>query len=150
VFGYDSGRHLKLADELAAQGYTVIVPDVFRGKAPARKLLGSQKLGHLRLLYSLFLWRWDGSLREDADEAVRIAAGGDDSGAEEGGSTEGGKNTPGQEKRSVAVLGFCFGGWVVGKLCGDAEEAINRLFCPSHEKFHDFVLRGLRNISEAP
>ena len=30
------------------------------------------------------------------------------------------------------------------------EEAINRLFCPSQEKFHTFVLRGLRNISEAP
>jgi hypothetical protein len=30
------------------------------------------------------------------------------------------------------------------------QEAINRLFCPSQEKFHTFVLRGLRNISEAP
>ena len=31
-----------------------------------------------------------------------------------------------------------------------AEEAINTSFCPSQEKFHTFVLRGLRNISEAP
>ena len=31
-----------------------------------------------------------------------------------------------------------------------AEEAINTPFCPSQEIFHTFVLRGLRNISEAP
>ena len=30
------------------------------------------------------------------------------------------------------------------------EEAINRLFCPLQEKFDAFVLRRLRNISEAP
>jgi hypothetical protein len=30
------------------------------------------------------------------------------------------------------------------------EEAINTPFCPLQEKFHAFVLRGLRNISEAP
>jgi hypothetical protein len=30
------------------------------------------------------------------------------------------------------------------------EEAINTAFCPLQEKFHTFVLRGLRNISEAP
>ena len=30
------------------------------------------------------------------------------------------------------------------------EEAINTPFCPLQEKFHTFVLRGLRNISEAP
>jgi hypothetical protein len=30
------------------------------------------------------------------------------------------------------------------------EEAINTPFCPVHEKFHTFVLRGLKNISEAP
>ena len=29
-------------------------------------------------------------------------------------------------------------------------EAINTLFCPSQEKLHAFVLRGLRNISKAP
>jgi hypothetical protein len=34
--------------------------------------------------------------------------------------------------------------------CWLDEEAINRLFCPLQEKFHTFVLRGLRNISEAP
>ena len=31
-----------------------------------------------------------------------------------------------------------------------AEEVINTPFCPLQEKFHTFVLRGLRNISEAP
>jgi hypothetical protein len=31
-----------------------------------------------------------------------------------------------------------------------AQEAINTPFCPLQEKFHTFVLRGLRNISEAP
>jgi hypothetical protein len=31
-----------------------------------------------------------------------------------------------------------------------AEGAINTPFCPLQEKFHTFVLRGLRNISEAP
>ena len=31
-----------------------------------------------------------------------------------------------------------------------AEEARNIQFCPLQEKFHTFVLRGLRNISEAP
>ena len=30
------------------------------------------------------------------------------------------------------------------------EEAIKRLFCPLLEKFHTSVLRGLRNICEAP
>ena len=30
------------------------------------------------------------------------------------------------------------------------EEAMNAPFCPLQEKFHIFVLRGLRNISEAP
>ena len=30
------------------------------------------------------------------------------------------------------------------------EEAINTQFCSSTEKFHTVVLRGLRNISEAP
>jgi hypothetical protein len=30
------------------------------------------------------------------------------------------------------------------------EEARNTLFFPSQEKFHTFVFRGLRNISEAP
>ena len=30
------------------------------------------------------------------------------------------------------------------------EEAINTSFCPLQEKSHTFVLRGLRNISEAP
>jgi hypothetical protein len=30
------------------------------------------------------------------------------------------------------------------------EEARNTPLCPSQEKFHTFVLRGLRNISEAP
>ena len=30
------------------------------------------------------------------------------------------------------------------------EEAINTPFCPLQEKFNTFVLRGLRNISEAP
>ena len=34
------------------------------------------------------------------------------------------------------------GGW--------AEEAINTPFCTLQEIFHTFVLRGLRNISEAP
>jgi hypothetical protein len=33
---------------------------------------------------------------------------------------------------------------------GFGEEAINTPFCPLQEKFHPFVLRGLRNISEAP
>ena len=33
---------------------------------------------------------------------------------------------------------------------GEAEEAINTPFCPLREKTHTFVLRGLRNISEAP
>jgi hypothetical protein len=32
----------------------------------------------------------------------------------------------------------------------EAEEAINCPFCPLQEKFHTFVLRGLRNIPEAP
>ena len=39
------------------------------------------------------------------------------------------------------------------KLAGEActnEEAINTPFCPLQEKFHTFVSRGLRNISEAP
>ena len=31
-----------------------------------------------------------------------------------------------------------------------AEEARNTPFCPSQEKFHTVVLRGVRNISEAP
>jgi hypothetical protein len=30
------------------------------------------------------------------------------------------------------------------------EEAINTTFCPLQEKFHTFVLRGLRNIYAAP
>jgi hypothetical protein len=30
------------------------------------------------------------------------------------------------------------------------EEVINTPFCPLQKKFHTFVLRGLRNISEAP
>ena len=30
------------------------------------------------------------------------------------------------------------------------EEAINTPFCPLQETFHTLVLRGLRNISEAP
>jgi hypothetical protein len=30
------------------------------------------------------------------------------------------------------------------------EEPINTPFCPLQEKFRTFVLRGLRNISEAP
>ena len=30
------------------------------------------------------------------------------------------------------------------------EEVRNTPFCPLQEKFHTFVLRGLRNISEAP
>jgi succinyl-CoA synthetase beta subunit len=30
------------------------------------------------------------------------------------------------------------------------EEGINTKFCPLQEKFHPFVLRRLRNISEAP
>ena len=37
--------------------------------------------------------------------------------------------------------------------CADVDpdqEVINTLFCPSQEKFHTFVLRGVRNISEAP
>ena len=34
---------------------------------------------------------------------------------------------------------------------GNAEEARNTPFCPSQEKFHAVVvLRGLRNISDAP
>ena len=32
----------------------------------------------------------------------------------------------------------------------DDEEAINTSFCPLQERCHTFVLRGLRNISEAP
>ena len=30
------------------------------------------------------------------------------------------------------------------------QEVINTLSCPSQEKFHTFVLRGVRSISEAP
>ena len=42
-------------------------------------------------------------------------------------------------------------GLVNGAQSDDAtEEAMNRLFCPSQEKFHTFVSRGPRNISEAP
>ena len=33
---------------------------------------------------------------------------------------------------------------------GGGKEAINTPFRPLQEKFHTFVLRGLRNISEAP
>ena len=37
------------------------------------------------------------------------------------------------------------------KSCFTNEEANNSPFCPSlREKFHTFVLRALRNISEAP
>ena len=36
------------------------------------------------------------------------------------------------------------------KLLANAEEAINTSFCPLEEKSHTFVLRGLRDISEAP
>jgi beta-galactosidase GanA len=35
-------------------------------------------------------------------------------------------------------------------VCGEIKEAINTPFCPSQEKFHTDVLRGFRNISEAP
>ena len=91
------------------------------GKIPFIKEHLEEKRRTIRFIrghhYSLFLWRWAGPLREDADEAVRIAEAGD-SGAERG-KTEEGEDSPGQEKRSVAVIGFCFGGWVVGKLCGD-------------------------------
>ena len=33
---------------------------------------------------------------------------------------------------------------------GVVEEAVNAPFCRLQEKFHTFVSRGLRNISEAP
>ena len=47
----------------------------------------------------------------------------------------------------AAAAGSAAGGAAAS---GEAEEAINTPFCPLQEKFHTFVLRVLRNISEAP
>ena len=43
-----------------------------------------------------------------------------------------------------------FGAWKQEHFVILATEAKNTLFCPSQEKFHTVVSRGLRNISEAP
>jgi hypothetical protein len=48
----------------------------------------------------------------------------------------------------VANTAFAEFGVASGK--STAEEVINTSFCPLQEKFHTFVLLGLRNISEAP
>ena len=39
---------------------------------------------------------------------------------------------------------------MLGSCCMFPEEATNTPFCALQEKFHTFVLRGLRNISEPP
>jgi hypothetical protein len=54
---------------------------------------------------------------------------------------------------SLSAVCFCVSSVILKSSTwpdGQSKEAINTPFCPLQEKFHTFVLRGLRNISEAP
>ena len=55
-------------------------------------------------------------------------------------------------KRAAAAAGLGDGDEAPKKKRKGAltQEVINTPFCPYQEKFHTFVLRGVRNISEAP
>ena len=72
--------------------------------------------------------------------------GGDESAADEGAGQ--GKERRGEGAEQGAIVSRdseAF--WACWRDCLNNEEAINTLFCPFQEKFHTFVLRGLRNIS---
>ena len=68
-------------------------------------------------------------------------------------------NDPGGEEKlseedlklfSNLVLVHTFVGSVLHESSFIVQEAINTVFCPSQGKFHTFVLRGVRNISDTP
>uniref|UniRef100_A0A0G4I3T4 Dienelactone hydrolase domain-containing protein n=1 Tax=Chromera velia CCMP2878 TaxID=1169474 RepID=A0A0G4I3T4_9ALVE len=99
VFGYDSGRHFGIADQLADEGYYVVMPDLFEGDRLTFADLGTPRLGEFIMKFKPNVWQ------PLADKIyAHLAAKG---------------------AQKIGAIGFCWGCWAIfhessrGKLaCG--------------------------------
>ena len=145
VFGWQSGRHRAVCDDLARRGrgrWKVVMPDLFRGDPPAvlpdgwcgvfRRLprMAREVLQAPRMLWHLRR-TWTEARVVDAEvfsrllphlrECAEAERGGQGEGTDAGGF-------PGlygyDDSLRLACMGFCFGGWVVAKSCCREEEGV--------------------------
>jgi len=100
IGGPMNGRHVEVCDQFAAAGYTVVMPDLFKGSMPAGMppwykvpLLLPAAVKNLRR-------RWKGEVEEDISTVLEHLT-----------------TDLGIEK--VGTIGFCYGAWVVFKTCSN-------------------------------
>eukprot|EP00927_Polykrikos_kofoidii_P078447 TRINITY_DN75269_c0_g1_i1.p1 TRINITY_DN75269_c0_g1~~TRINITY_DN75269_c0_g1_i1.p1 ORF type:complete len:364 (+),score=45.35 TRINITY_DN75269_c0_g1_i1:47-1093(+) len=146
VFGMHSGRHREICDQLGDgldsgnEEIQIVMPDMFRGNPIAGRGLDTSLSDDERSKHwfrpgdwvvctlARMIWRiamnypWmtsngSGALRDDILEVVEEVV--SKSAVSTASSSCAGKSAV--KEVDVACLGFCFGGWVVAKFCGDME-----------------------------
>ena len=99
IFGIESGRTTSICDQLADAGYFVVCPDVFRGDQWVNPVVDPELLGPW-----LKTFPYEPVIRKEIyDITVPFI-------------TSKGIST-------IGLWGFCFGSWVIFKLCSDEKIA---------------------------
>ena len=104
IFGFTAGRTRQICDELAAQGFTVLLPDFFRGGGGNPDVWVPFAVPSM--IRSIKATRWE-QVAVDLEAVVSR-------GAELGGASA----AAGSDSAvSVGFVGFCWGGWVAARAC---------------------------------
>lgn len=135
VFGWKSGRHRIICDDLAEAGFHVFMPDYFHGspaayvpEGPFKILTYLPEMARVAMQAPLMVYKIrsrfsaakvvDRDILGDMLPTIRQQLG---------------------EDIKLACFGFCFGGWVIGKACASGEFACG-VSC--HPSFQPEVLFG--------
>ena len=129
VFGWESGRHRIICDELADSGFHVFMPDYFHGspaayvpKGPFKMFTFLPEMARVALQAPLMIYKIRSrfsaanvvqrDIVEDMLPTIKEQLGND---------------------VKLACFGFCFGGWVIGKACATGEFACGVSCHPSFQ-----------------
>ena len=105
IFGFTAGRTRQICDELAAQGYTVLLPDFFRGGGGNADVWIPFAVPSM--IRTIKRTKWS---QVSLDLEVVVARG-----VELGGASAAAARRDGAV--SVGFIGFCWGGWVAARAC---------------------------------
>eukprot|EP00434_Breviolum_minutum_P022658 symbB.v1.2.019995.t1/scaffold1657.1/size107422/4 len=120
IFGIHTGRHKEICDSIAEEGFLVILPDFFRG-SPRQSSGGFfDALQQAASLWTPLNTSWS-SVENDLAQAVLPYL------EEQGCSVE-----------RCALLGFCWGAWLVCHACGSFNFCCGAM---AHPSVHNLVLR---------
>eukprot|EP01129_Flabellula_baltica_P003123 TRINITY_DN12967_c0_g1_i1.p1 TRINITY_DN12967_c0_g1~~TRINITY_DN12967_c0_g1_i1.p1 ORF type:complete len:251 (+),score=49.95 TRINITY_DN12967_c0_g1_i1:44-796(+) len=104
IFGFESSRHRAIADHFAEQGYFAIVPDMFRGDPIVNY---PEDFPNWAPKFT-----WEGFQQDFQNVVIPYLSG--------------------VGVQSAGLMGFCWGGWLIFKLCADEAVDTSIIKCGVH------------------